>query len=45
MVEDTSIKIKKETRDMLNSLKVHSRQGYDEVIKKLIQTYLSRRKQ
>ena len=32
-----SIKIKEETKKMLDKLKVHPRQSYDEVIRKLIE--------
>jgi len=33
---DTTIKIKKETKDDLDLMKIHPRQSYDEVITKLI---------
>jgi len=33
---DTTIKVKKKTRDDLDLMKIHPRQSYDEVIVKLI---------
>lgn len=37
MKEKTSIKISIETRDALGKLKIHHRQSYDEVIRKLLE--------
>jgi len=36
---NTTIKVKKETRDDLDLLKIHPRQSYDEVIAKLIKEF------
>ncbi len=34
-----SIKIKEETKQLLDKLKVHPRQSYDEIIRRLIEEY------
>jgi len=38
-----SIKIKQETKEKLDKLKIHKRQPYDEVIDKLITSYTKKK--